>query len=310
MVDFAKLKATSGAAQLQKLEAELEKLQKTDNSSGDGRFWYPQQDKAGNGFSIVRLLPAPGDEQSPWAMYYDHDFKGPSGARYYEKCLSSIGQKDPVLDLNSKLWEMSKDDKSATRMQARAQSRKQRYVSNVYVIEDRVTPENNGKVFLFRYGKKIFEKIQSAMAGDEAAEIDKMNPFDLWSGANFNIRIKTVSDFRNFDDSLFLKVKPLFNNDDEMEAVWKQTHSLKEFTDPVHYKSYEALKERMNAVLGSSPEGSHTVQRVAHKSKAQDIGDDIPYDRFEDTSDGVKTSKNTHTEEESDLNYFQNLANK
>ena len=246
MVDFAKLKANSGKKSLESLTAELSKLNNQGEKKSDDRFWYPAVDKAGNGYAVIRFLPAPGDEDVPFIRMFEHGFKGPTGSWYIENSLTTIGKTDPVGELNTQLWNSGLDSDKEV---ARAQKRKLHFVSNIFVIQDQANPENNGKVFLFKYGKKIFDKLNEAM-NPQFDDEDPMNPFDLWAGANFKLKIRNVEGYRNYDKSEFASTGPLFDDDEKMETVWKKTHSLQAFLDPSNFKSYDELKARLNKVLG------------------------------------------------------------
>lgn len=253
MTNFATLKKSSNV--LDRLTKEIEKINTpaTENSrEEDTRFWKLERDKAGNGSAIIRFLPSPavdGDDALPWVRYFDHGFKGPSGKWYIEKSLTSLNQKDPVSEYNSHLWNSTTDDSSPARKQARDQKRRLHYISNIYVLSDPKHPENEGKVFLFKFGKKIFDKITLAM--NPEFEGDKpVNPFDLWKGANFKLRIRTVDGYPNYEQSLFESPAPLKDDDNELEAIWKKEYSLKEFIDPKSFKPYEDLKRRLDDVLG------------------------------------------------------------
>lgn len=253
MSNFATLKKSSSA--LDRLTKEIEKINApaTENNKEDTRFWKLERDKAGNGSAVIRFLPAAavdGDDALPWVRYFDHGFKGPSGKWYIEKSLTTFPKmKDPVSDYNSQLWNSSADDNSPARKQARNQKRRLHYISNIYVVSDSKHPENEGKVFLFKYGKKIFDKITLAM--NPEFDGDKpLNPFDLWKGASLKLRIRTVDGYPNYDQSMFDNPGPLSDDDSELEAIWKREYSLKEFVDPSSFKSYDELKRRLDEVLG------------------------------------------------------------
>jgi hypothetical protein len=255
MSNFATLKKSSNS--LDRLTKEIEKLNtpasSNESNRGDDRFWKLERDKSGNGSAVIRFLPTPavdGDDGLPWVRYFDHGFKGPTGKWYIENSLTSLGDKtkDPLGEFNSYLWNLSDDDNSWSRKQARAQKRRLHYVSNIMVISDPKHPENEGKIFLYKFGKKIFDKITLAM--NPEFEGDKpVNPFDLWKGANFKLRIRTVDGYPNYDQSLFDAVNPLNDNDDELERVWNKEYSLREFTDSGAYKSYSQLKARLDEIL-------------------------------------------------------------
>lgn len=252
MSNFATLKKSSSS--LDRLTKEIEKINSpatSDYRKVDDRIWKIERDKSGNGSAIIRFLPSPavdGDDALPWVRYFDHGFKGPNGKWYIENSLTSLNQKDPVSEYNSQLWNISSDDNSPTRKQARTQKRRLHYVSNIYVISDTKRPENEGKIFLFNYGKKIFDKIENLMNPEFAGDV-AVNPFDLWKGANFKLRTRTVEGYPNYDQSVFDLPKALFDDDAELEKIWKQEHSLKEFVDPKNFKSYEYLKQHLEEVL-------------------------------------------------------------
>lgn len=248
MVDFAKLKANSGKKSLETLTAELTKISggQFDNSKDD-RQWYPNVDKAGNGYAVIRFLPAPGDEDMPFIRMFNHGFKGPTGSWLIENCPTSKGaaHKCPICEANSELWNSGlESDKTI----ARERKRKLTFISNVLVITDQQNPENEGLVFLFKYGKKIFDKLNEAM-NPQFADEDAMNPFDLWAGANFKLKIRNVEGYRNYDKSEFAKPGPMLDDDSEMETVWKKAHSLSDFLAPSNFKSYDELKGKMVKVL-------------------------------------------------------------
>lgn len=254
MSNFASLKKSSGT--LDRLTKEIEKLNApaSTEKKGDDRFWKLERDKSGNGSAVIRFLPpaaVDGDDSLPWVRVFDHGFQGPTGKWYIENSLTTLNQKDPVSEYNSTLWNATTDDQSWQRKQARAQKRRLHYISNIYVVSDPKNPENEGKVFLFKYGKKIFDKITLLMnpefEGDEA-----VNPFDFWKGANFKIRIRTVDNYPNYDQSIFDSPKPLLSDDDELEVIWKKQHSLKEFVEQKNFKTYDELKKRLDEVLGDT----------------------------------------------------------
>jgi hypothetical protein len=293
MSNFASLKKSSGT--IDRLAKELEKMSSpaSNDKKGDDRFWKLERDKSGNGSAVIRFLPSSaidGDDALPWVRVFDHGFKGPSGKWYIEKSLTTLGQKDPVSEYNSKLWNSTTDENSWQRKQAKDQKRRLSYISNIYVVSDPKNPENEGKVFLFKFGKKIFDKITMAMNpefdGDEA-----VNPFDFWKGANFKIRIRTVDNYPNYDQSLFDAPRPLKDDDGELERIWNKQYSLKEFIDPKGFKSYEELKRRLDEVLGEVQEDNWMKQPaekpvvsekpVFNKTKTA-AETEIPFDLDED----------------------------
>lgn len=223
----------------------------------DDRFWKPTVDKAGNGQAVLRFLPAPAGEELPWVRIFDHGFQGPTGKWYIENSLTTINKPDPVGELNSELWNSGIE---ANKEIARKQKRRLSYVSNVLVIRDPANPENEGKVFLYKYGKKIFDKIKDVMQPTFEDE-DPINPFDLDAGANFKLRIRQVEGYRNYDKSEFDSSTPLSDDDAELERIWKNTRSLAAFLDPSNFKSYDELKAKMNAVLSGGARMA-TAERV------------------------------------------------
>ena len=241
-MSFADLKRKS-QNNLQFLQKELEK-----SASGkqvDERFWKPEVDASGNGYAVIRFLPAPEGETVPWAKVYSHAFQGPGGW-YIENSLTTLGDKDPVGEVNRRLWNSGSDEDKET---ARKQKRKLQYYSNIYVVKDPKHPENEGKVLLYKYGKKIHDKILAAMQ-PEFQDETPVNVFDLWEGANFKLKIKKVAGYWNYDSSEFDSVSALSADDDELEATWKQEHSLEAFTNKDQFKTYEELEKRLNLVLG------------------------------------------------------------
>ena len=243
-MSFASLKKSS----FQDLLAKADTLNKSEAKSGpDERLWKPEVDKAGNGYAVIRFLPAPNGEDLPWAQVWTHAFQGPGGW-YIENSLTTLGKKDPVSDLNRELWN-SGGEGSAERNQARNQKRKLNYYSNIYVVKDSANPENEGKVFLYRYGKKIFDKIMESMKPAFEDETP-INPFDFWKGADFKLKITKVAGFWNYDKSEFDASSTLGDfSDKELEGIWKQQHSLAAYTADDQFKSYDELKERLERTL-------------------------------------------------------------
>ena len=228
--------------------AQKESAPQEKKSYVDERLWKPVMDKSGNGYAVIRFLPAPEGEDMPWAKVWNHAFQGPTGQWYIENSLTTVGQNDPVSEYNSKLWNSGvESDKEI----ARKQKRKLQYYSNVYVVEDPANPQNEGKVFLYRYGKKIFDKIMEAMQPAFQDETP-VNPFDFWEGANFKLKLRKVDGYWNYDKSEFADPSALFDNDEEIEALWKTEYSLADFTAPSNFKSYDALKTRLDAVLAGT----------------------------------------------------------
>ena len=241
-MSFAELKRKSQSS-FSFLQKELEKS--SSNKNVDERFWKPEVDASGNGYAVIRFLPAPDKETVPWAKLYSHAFQGPGGW-YIENSLTTIGDKDPVGEVNRRLWNSGEDADKET---ARKQKRKLSYYSNILVIKYPKHPENDGKVFLYKYGKKIHDKILAAMQ-PEFQDEEPVNVFDLWEGANFKLKIKKVAGFWNYDSSEFDSVSAISADDDELEEIWKKEYSLESFTSRDQFKSYEDLERRLNLVLG------------------------------------------------------------
>ena len=226
---------------------ELNSSANNQKSYKDDRFWKPTVDKSGNGYAVIRFLPPVEGEDIPWVRYWDHGFKGPTGKWYIEKSLTSIGQQDPLSEMNSKLWNTGLDE---DKQLVRERKRRLHYVSNIYVISDPANPENEGKVFLYQFGKKIFDKIMDMMK-PEFQDEEPVNPFDPWEGADFKLKIRNVEGYRNYDKSEFKLQSPLVGGDeDEMEKISSEISPLYEFIDPKQYKSYDELNSRLHAVLG------------------------------------------------------------
>ena len=284
-MDFSKLK--SNRADFQKLTKAIDSINTPANegSKDDDRFWQPEVDKAGNGMAIIRFLPAPavdGDDALPWARVFNHGFQGPGGW-YIENSLTTLGQKDPVSEYNSVLWNSGIE---ANKEIARKQKRRLTYIANVLIVSDPKNPENEGQIKLYKFGKKIFDKLTEAM-NPQFEDEKAINPFDFWEGANFKIKIRQVEGYRNYDKSEFESPSAVFGGDDaKLEALWKKEYSLKEFLDPKHFKSYDVLKAKLDKVLGL--DGAAPVA----KTKAEDFT--------------PKTSSDLDEDEE--LDYFKSLA--
>ena len=282
-MSFANLKKSAG--DFSKLAEQLNTTtsNQQQNSGEDNRFWKPDVDKAGNGYAVIRFLPAPEGEELPWVRLWDHGFQGPGGW-YIENSLTTLGKPDPVSEYNSKLWNSGVE---ANKEIVRKQKRRLKYIANIYVVSDPKHPENEGKVFLYQFGKKIFDKINEAM--NPAFEDETpINPFDFWSGANFKLKIRQVEGYRNYDKSEFDSSSQLMDDDADLEAVWKQEYSLQEFLDLKNFKSYEQLKARLDKVLGlagtvasneavapaSSPASAEPVAKATAESVTVDSDDE------------------------------------
>jgi len=314
-MSFSDLKKQSSLGSLtQKLVKEVEKMSTTSGGGADERLWKPEMDKTGNGFAVIRFLPAPEGEELPWAKMYSHAFQGPGGW-YIENSLTTIGQKDPLGEYNRELWNSGTESNKET---VRKQKRKLSYYSNIYVVKDPANPANEGKVFLFKYGKKIFDKIMEAMQ-PEFEDETPINPFDFWQGANFKLKIVKKDGYWNYDKSEFDRVSPLLDDDDALEALWKKQYSLTAITAPDQFKSYEELERRMKMVLGqkTSPTQSRAVveQEEEYESYAQTstaesrVVEELEqsYARSKSPSLPVVT-KEVDEDEDDALAYFQRLA--
>jgi hypothetical protein len=261
MSSFANLKRQSG--NLDKLSKAIEQLNSNESSSKEDNFWKPEVDKVGNGYAVIRFLPAPsvdGDDALPWVKVFNHGFQGPGGW-YIENSLTTLNQKDPVSEYNTQLWNSGVE---ANKEIARKQKRRLSYIANILVVEDAKNPQNEGKVFLYKFGKKIFDKITEAM-NPQFEDEKAINPFDFWEGANFKLKIRKVEGYQNYDKSEFEKASAVFDDDNKLEALWKKEYSLKEFVAPSNFKSYDELKAKMDKVLGldgSKPALRTTVEQA------------------------------------------------
>ncbi len=314
MSNFANLKKQSKLGSLtDKLVKEVEKLNNTGSSSGDDRFWKPTMDKSGVGSAIIRFLPAPDGEELPWVKMYSHGFQGPGGW-YIENSLTTMGQKDPVSELNRSLWNTGNPKDQDT---VRKQKRKLSYYSNIYVIKDPANPQNEGKVFLFKFGKKIFDKIFNAMQ-PEFEDETPINPFDFWQGANFRLKIRKVEGYWNYDKSEFDSLSPLFDDDEAMEALWKKEYSLSAILAPDQFKTYEELEKRLNYVLGTgkvAPKSSSADEEEEYESyvptasKEEKVIQELEesYRKSKVTSEPRKSTPVDEDDDESYLSHFQKL---
>lgn len=291
MVDFAKLKKSSG--NLDKLTKAVEAL----NASSDGKsdkenYWRPEVDKAGNGMATIRFLPAPavdGDDGLPWVKIFNHGFQGPGGW-LIDNCLTTKGQQCPVCEHNNKLWNSGIE---ANKDIVRKQKRKLSYIANVYIVSDPKHPENEGQVKLFKFGAKIFEKITEAM-NPQFEDETPINPFDLWKGANFKLKITKVAGYQNYDKSEFMSPSALLDDDDELEKIWKSEFSLAELTADKEFKSYDDLKARLDKVLGATEMPKTTVETIKAAAPKTKVAEDAPWE--------------PEATEDDDMAYFSKLA--
>jgi hypothetical protein len=295
MSSFANLKRSSNSFDKLKKAVESTQAPAEAGSKEDTRFWQPEVDKAGNGMAVIRFLPAPsvdGDDALPWVRVFSHGFQGPGGW-YINNCLTTLNEKCPVCEHNNTLWNSGIE---ANKDIARKQKRKLSYVANILVVSDPSNPANEGQIKLFKFGKKIFDKITEAM-NPEFADETPVNPFDLWDGANFKLKIRNVEGYRNYDKSEFSEKSALFGGDDaKLEELWKSEFSLKEFTEKKQFKPYEQLKSQLDKVLGFDGAVS------APKTKAEDVV--LTRESVEETPFDTSNSS-----EDEDLDYFKSLAN-
>ena len=299
-MSFADLKKQSKLGSLtQKLVKEVEKMNNT-GGQGDDRLWKLEVDKGGNGYAVIRFLPAPDGEDLPFVKLYSHAFQG-SGGWYIENSLTTLGQKDPVSEHNTLLWNNGTDSGKET---ARKQKRKLTYVSNIYVVKDPANPDNEGKVFLYKYGKKIFDKLTAAMQ-PEFEDEEAIDPFDFWQGANFKLKAKNVAGYRNYDSSEFTAVSPVLDDDDALEGLWKKENSLQEFVGADQFKSYEDLKKRLGYVLGSNATVTQDPE-VEDEDRAR--GPSPVASASSELEPAIAVGAGTGDEDEDTLSYFAKLA--
>ena len=286
------------------LDKLLAQVQQDEKPSGgekksyvDDRLWKPVVDKGGNGYAVIRFLPAPeGDSEMPWVRVWNHAFQGPTGQWFIENSLTTINQTCPISEMNSQLWNSGvESDKEI----ARKQKLKLQYYANIYVVEDAANPENNGKVMLYKFGKKIFDKLMEAMQ-PEFPDDPQINPFDMWEGANFKLKIRKVDGYWNYDKSEFDSKSQLKSTDDELEAIYKKTHSLNDFIAPSNFKTYDELKTRLDAVLSGT---------VATKTAAAMVDEEeVPFTpSFKNEAPAPMAS--VDAVEDDAMSYFEKLAN-
>ena len=299
-MSFSALKQSSG--KFDKLQAELEKLNNPVNTNNfdDDRFWKPELDKTGNGYAILRFLPQPEGEDLPWVRMWSHAFSGPGGW-YIENSLTTIGNNDPVSEYNTELWNSGHESDKEI---ARKQKRILKYYANIYVVNDPKHPENEGQVRLFKFGKKIFDKITEAMNpafDDEEA----LNPFDLWKGADFKLKIRKVYGYWNYDKSEFATPAALLDDEAKLEEVYKSEHSLQAFSKSDQFKTYDELKEKLNKVLTGAGVGKTTAEIYTLGSGASK---EAAVKAFTPPKEEVKTTPVSDTGDEETLSYFAKLA--
>ena len=307
-MSFSNLKKQSSLGNLTaKLVKEVEKL--NSNSSTDDRLWKPELDKSGNGYAVIRFLPAPDGEELPWAKMYSHAFQGPGGW-YIENSLTTTGGKDPVSEYNRELWNSGSESNKEI---VRKQKRKLSYYSNIYVVKDSANPANEGGVFLYKFGKKIFDKIMEAMQ-PEFEDEEPINPFDFWQGANFKLKIKKVAGYWNYDSSEFDRPGALLNDDDAMEAIWKKEYSLAALTAADQFKSYDDLKKRLDYVLGNKGtpkfQDQETVEEEEQfrRENRGEVEQSFTPSFKSEPEPSLETTTSSSDDEDDALSYFQKLA--
>ena len=297
-MSFEDLKKKSGS-NFEKLTGELDKLSKKSESYKDDRIWKPELDKASNGYAVIRFLPACENEDLPWVRVFNHGFKGPGGW-LIDNCPTTLGKKCPVCEANSALWNSGiESDKDI----ARNRKRRLSYYANILVVSDPKNPENEGKVFLYKFGKKIFDKIIEKIQ-PEFEDETAIDPFDLWKGANFRLKVRKVAGFINYDKSEFEDCSPVAENDDLIKKVYDSEYALKEFSEESNFKSYDELKTRLTSVLGGS-----SVSTSAETTTEEDFKTPNPFDSS--VTDNSKESADVVSNDEGDdaLSYFEKLAN-
>lgn len=314
MVDFSALKQRKSAA-AERFKTIKEEATKSSEftKKEDNRYWQPEVDKAGNGYAVIRFLDSPEGEDNPWVRIWSHGFKNEASGKWYiENSLTTLGQQDPVSELNSKLWNTGTE---ANKEIVRKQKRKLSYISNILVVSDPKHPENEGKVFLFKYGKKIFDKIKDKMSPpEEFVDETPMDPFNFWDGANFKLKIRKVEGYRNYDKSEFESASSI-GDDEEIKKVWEQCYSLAAEIGPTHFKSYDELKKNLESVLSGT-----SASTKASESKTPSIDETLDYEDAKrakkepkqktNKEEVIPVEKNTESTKEADddMSFFQNLA--
>jgi len=303
-MSFADLKRNR--TDLSKLVAQAQETSgtQTTRQSDDTRFWQPTRDKAGNGYAVIRFLPGDAEAATPWVRYWDHAFKGPTGQWYIEKSLTSIGQQDPLSELNSKMWNSGVEADKAI---VRQRKRNLRYIANVLIVSDPSAPENEGQVKLYRFGKKIFDKIMDSMQPQFPDEAP-VNPFDMWEGADFTVKIRKVEGYPNYDASSFKAPAAVSADESYLEDLYNKQYDLSEWVDPKNYKTYDELKSRLAMVLGEQ------APRTMKQEASLELDDEIP--DFPSSSaptapsapePAITTAESTMNDDDT-MNYFAKLA--
>ena len=289
------------------LMKEVEKIANPQSESrgADDRYWQPEVDKAGNGYAVIRFLAPPKGEELPWVRVWNHGFKGPSGKWYIENSLTTLGKADPVSEYNTELWNSGSE---ANKEIARQQKRKLSYITNILVVKDPAHPENEGKVFLYKFGKKIFDKIKD-VAEPQFEDEKPINPFDFWEGANFKLKIRNVEGYRNYDKSEFDSISSISDSDDAIEAIWNKQPSLTQFLDEKHFKSYDELKKKFEMVMGLN--GGAAATKRADEINLEGI-DETPKSAFTQKAEKAPVKappkEVDFDDDDESLSYFAKLA--
>ncbi len=295
-IDFSQLKKNRNT--FDNLMKEVEKIAQPTQQEAqkDDRFWQPEVDKAGNGYAVIRFLPPSKGEELPWVRIWNHGFQGPTGKWYIENSLTTLGKPDPVSELNTELWNTGVE---ANKDIVRKQKRRLTYIANILIVKDPAHPENEGQVKLYKFGKKIFDKIKDVMQPQFEDE-DPINPFDFWKGANFKLKIRNVEGYRNYDKSEF-EASSVLGDDEQLEKIWNKQHSLVEFLDPKHFKSYDELKAKLQSVLNASG-------APAPRAEATTLEEERPRSSVKASGPTARKEVDLDDDDES-LSYFAKLAN-
>lgn len=306
-IDFKSMRSSSRDS-LQHLQREMEKTARGGGYQQDERYWRPTTDKAGNGFAIIRFLPAPPNEDIPYVQLWSHFFKGPTGQVYAENSLTTLGKEDPVSKMNSELWATGIE---ANKKLASSRKRKLNYIANIYVVKDPGNPSNEGKVFLYKFGKKIFEKLNVKMNPPEEEGIQGVNPFDFWEGCNMRLRVRQVDGFPNYEMSDFTEVGPLLDDDAELERIWRSEYSLQAEVAPDKFKTYEELEKTLERVLYGGSRAAPAQGNGAGRNSAADRfarDDDAPPQEHRRVDPPKQGSVSSPEDDDDGLNFFQRLA--
>jgi len=311
-MSFKDLKKQSSLGSLtSKLVKEVEKMNNTGSGGADDRLWKPEMDKSGNGYAVIRFLPAPEGEDLPWVKLFSHAFQGPGGW-YIENSLTTLNQKDPVSELNRELWNSGNDADKDT---VRKQKRKLSFYANIYVVKDPANPQNEGGVFLYKFGKKIFDKIMDVMQ-PEFEDETPINPFDFWGGANFKLKLQKKDGYWNYDKSEFDRPSALLEDDDALEALWKKQYSLAALTAADQFKSYDDLKKRLDYVLGKKSTRISTVDEETEYDnyaavETKRVSEEQVMEKLEQSykaSQSTPQASSNDEDEDDALSYFSKLA--